>query len=397
VEPFTIQCTTCKARLIVKDESAIGDILACPKCHSMVQVVPPVGWKRPGGDSSPDQAAAAEADQPLPTAAPAKRLAPQKAAAVIPPALPPRNSTENVASDSVRTPTAGEFEAATRSMAASNWRLSGGGLVAGVVLGAAVWWVVATMSPAPQIVADTPGSTPETIDQAPPAPASHPEPQPLQDHSASTAESAPTAAPAPPAATLSEADPPIESVAENSLNTSAEGPAETGEAAPTADSEAAAKDSGPALKLEPVATPTIVAGGGASEVATGAPPLGPSAVDTPPEDEAPEAAAEAPSPEQPARLARDEIERRLGVALAEVEFADVTLAQFATFIEDVTGVPVTFDDSALSRAGLGRGTKVTVALRATTADAALRAATERAGLAYTVSDDGRIVVTAHNR
>ena len=46
VELFTIQCTTCRARLKVNDESVIGDILACPKCGSMVQVVPPVGWKR---------------------------------------------------------------------------------------------------------------------------------------------------------------------------------------------------------------------------------------------------------------------------------------------------------------------------------------------------------------
>lgn len=46
MELFTLQCTTCQARLKVKDESAIGDIVACPKCGSMVQIVPPVGWQR---------------------------------------------------------------------------------------------------------------------------------------------------------------------------------------------------------------------------------------------------------------------------------------------------------------------------------------------------------------
>ncbi len=38
---FTIRCTTCEARLGVKDETLIGQILACPKCGSMVLVAPP--------------------------------------------------------------------------------------------------------------------------------------------------------------------------------------------------------------------------------------------------------------------------------------------------------------------------------------------------------------------
>jgi len=41
VEPFSISCTTCQARLRVRDEAAIGQILACPKCGSMVLVEAP--------------------------------------------------------------------------------------------------------------------------------------------------------------------------------------------------------------------------------------------------------------------------------------------------------------------------------------------------------------------
>jgi len=41
---FTITCTTCKARLAVRSADAVGAILECPKCESMVQVVPPDGW-----------------------------------------------------------------------------------------------------------------------------------------------------------------------------------------------------------------------------------------------------------------------------------------------------------------------------------------------------------------
>ena len=41
---FSITCTTCQAKLAVRSEAAIGAILECPKCQSMVQVVPPEGW-----------------------------------------------------------------------------------------------------------------------------------------------------------------------------------------------------------------------------------------------------------------------------------------------------------------------------------------------------------------
>ncbi len=32
MEPFAIQCATCKARLKVRELAAVGQILACPKC-----------------------------------------------------------------------------------------------------------------------------------------------------------------------------------------------------------------------------------------------------------------------------------------------------------------------------------------------------------------------------
>lgn len=44
---FSIVCTTCRARLRVRSEEAVGAILECPKCGSMVQVVPPEGWQPP--------------------------------------------------------------------------------------------------------------------------------------------------------------------------------------------------------------------------------------------------------------------------------------------------------------------------------------------------------------
>jgi DNA-directed RNA polymerase subunit RPC12/RpoP len=44
---FSIACATCAARLTVKSTSAIGQVLACPRCGSMVLVEAPEGWTPP--------------------------------------------------------------------------------------------------------------------------------------------------------------------------------------------------------------------------------------------------------------------------------------------------------------------------------------------------------------
>ncbi len=41
---FSVSCTTCRAKLVVRNKEAIGAILECPKCGSMVMVSPPEGW-----------------------------------------------------------------------------------------------------------------------------------------------------------------------------------------------------------------------------------------------------------------------------------------------------------------------------------------------------------------
>ena len=44
---FTFSCSTCEAKLVVKDEKLVGKILACPNCGSMVLVQPPVAAPTP--------------------------------------------------------------------------------------------------------------------------------------------------------------------------------------------------------------------------------------------------------------------------------------------------------------------------------------------------------------
>ena len=47
MEPFSIRCETCAARLKVTNPSAVGQKLACPKCGSMILVTAPEGWQPP--------------------------------------------------------------------------------------------------------------------------------------------------------------------------------------------------------------------------------------------------------------------------------------------------------------------------------------------------------------
>ncbi len=68
MEPFSISCTTCQARLRVQDESAIGQILACPKCGSMVLIQPPAGMA----------AGPAPRGKPEPAASPTKPAPPNR-------------------------------------------------------------------------------------------------------------------------------------------------------------------------------------------------------------------------------------------------------------------------------------------------------------------------------
>ncbi len=212
MELFTIHCTTCRARLKVNDESAIGKILACPKCHSMVQVVPPVGWQ--------SAAAAAATPGELVFDEPAVKTGSSilssssssviKASGAVPPALPPRggprpsDSTASIAASAAATsaPPLPELPAANQPAAASagaevgpgvetapaaagtttwaalaararqDWPILGGGLLAGVVLGAIVWLFIASQSADELTVAQA--QAPAEADTPPLAPTRRP-------------------------------------------------------------------------------------------------------------------------------------------------------------------------------------------------------------------------------
>ncbi len=72
MEPFRIICTTCQARLKVYKPEAIGKVLACPKCESMVLVTPPPGSL--GSDTPEAILAAADTALANPWTSPVERV-----------------------------------------------------------------------------------------------------------------------------------------------------------------------------------------------------------------------------------------------------------------------------------------------------------------------------------
>ena len=76
MQPFSIQCETCSARLKVKNASAIGQRLACPKCGGMVLVEPPDGWQADDSATAGEPGKVDVPQQPRPTAAQAQGAEP---------------------------------------------------------------------------------------------------------------------------------------------------------------------------------------------------------------------------------------------------------------------------------------------------------------------------------
>ena len=62
MQSFPVICETCHSRLRVRDPDAVGQIHACPKCDSMVHVVPPPGWADRSVDPPPSPTATDPAD-----------------------------------------------------------------------------------------------------------------------------------------------------------------------------------------------------------------------------------------------------------------------------------------------------------------------------------------------
>jgi hypothetical protein len=367
----------------------------------MVQVVPPVDWKRPGsGDSFPGDLAAVLPAESKPAARTSEPSLKKAAAAVaaVPPALPLRPEPQPSTAAMPASPEIGPSLSSTvAAWARQEWLLLSSGLAGGIMLGAAVWFVVAIQSNTPVVVLEQAVADESPVDSANTEPAfslTAAAPAAKTSQAASAAEPADTpqdepqgvADTTPPAASdaVKSAAPAASEHAGQQLSQPT--PAETAE-------DTAPPEPGPSLRLEPIRPNSTLPDLTAAVASAG---------NTSPEELVPldpepagEAAGspEADSPGKPAPLSREQIDERLAVSLESVEFADVPLAQFAAFIGDVSGVPVTLDEAALAKAGQGRKTPISVKHKETTAGEALRAAVQRAGLSIAFRD-GRIVISA---
>ncbi len=419
MELFTIQCTTCNVRLKVKDESFIGTIVNCPKCHGMVQIVPPIGWQRDGAAPSATEAAAgaaslsaaeASASASAPSAPPVPR-------AVAPPAVespgvaspqgkPPMAETP-VAPSSNPTPTAMSWRDTIVARFKTDWLLLTGGLATGIVAGVAAWWIIGAGSEVPDQIAHAAVPVQTTAAQAepdqqdePPEPLTAPAPtddveltattdvaQPVAIETQPSAESSDGQTPAPPRSEATAAEPGTDASQGNEqVATDARAGAPVESSKPSLKLERAEKSEPTSNPLE-VSTTGIAAPPSAGNLATSPDEAGaePSPLDVEPADDA----ADAPETKM---LSQSTVDERMSLTLGEVKFVGVPLAQFVDFVSDVTMLPITIDDAALAKAGKRRNMPVSVQVSDTTVQDALRSALAPLGLTYELRGN-RLTVT----
>lgn len=230
MELFSVACITCNARIKVRSTSAVGQILACPRCGGMVQIEPPAGWKPPPEGIAPKS----------PTAA-AKR-APQPSSDV--PGEPPVYTAEPVADDLAAPTLVSPHEQRTRRII-----YLVGGLAAAAVAGFGLWAGSGDNGP-PEEAADQPIA--KIVATATPS-ASATKPKPAATHTAPTA----TAVKPPAIATATAGATAPKAVASPTASASPTRPSilALADAAPTPSGTAVAMASFPAVPAPPVAQP----------------------------------------------------------------------------------------------------------------------------------------------
>ncbi|MFO0896738.1 MAG: hypothetical protein U0836_04835 [Pirellulales bacterium] len=326
---FSISCETCGARLKVRSMQALGEIVGCPKCGSMIQVAAPEGW------SPPAIAGVATAEDHAP------------------PADAPNDVQQQTADEEQLTEST-----ASRSLMWLGLAAAGLLLVAG--LGVA-WWLAdgqtevaqgpgalaAPVDPPASVEPDAAGQATETSDPVEAtAPAAQVEPEPA----AETSQPAP-AQPAPTSNEASNAEPP----------TGHEPPA--GEPAET-----------PAHTVPPM-PPTPKE----------AEPPAPAAERT----DQPGAAA--PAPAVPPRPRSQDLRARLAAPLSSIKFTNVALADVLEDLSQLAGVPISLDAHNVPNAAGLAATPISADLESTTVGAATTAVIRDLGLEG-VLVDGQVLI-----
>ena len=181
---FSITCTTCQARLKVLSEAGIGTIQACPKCGSMVQLIPPPGWQpKPRAPEAPaaPPVAAPPPTAPQPTSHAAAPQPPASAAVPQPPPLPVATSAAQTS------PPAAETSPAASAL--RPWLFLGVVPITAVAVAVGTWVLFRSSTTAPPVPAPpasqtSPTPPPKTdTEPAPEKPAPRPQRRWLPDDS----------------------------------------------------------------------------------------------------------------------------------------------------------------------------------------------------------------------
>jgi hypothetical protein len=444
VEPFVIQCTTCRARLKVSDPALVGDIVGCPKCESFVQVTPPPGWQPPAPSVAAAVAAAipnagvpagssasgtipVELTQSSAAAAakpPKARGAAAKAPSAPPPPLPGSATPAaalSAAAIAGKTAPAARVASGTSSLivpepaaepgalaqllsaARQHYWISTGSLASLTALVAIAWMVFgwkANVSPATDSQSTDSQSTGLALGGNSQQNAADPNDKKpsaeKQDTNAATGDpqhATPDRSIAgweEPAGTGEHADASTEPT-----DTSAEPAADATATADTAlpgarrktDSldpiaRALATEPEPLLSSNPGAAPTDLPDGLSPGKAAASKGVAPSSSAGSQEE-----AAESESATRAALV--EHLQDRVPAG----EFRGIPLIQFVAFLSDFSTVPITIDAESLQQAGKDSKTKITVKLAGETVEAALRAALAKPGLTFRI-EPKRLVIVA---
>ncbi|MHB1035205.1 MAG: hypothetical protein ACYC35_10715 [Pirellulales bacterium] len=359
---FSIICTTCHARLNVRDPAAIGQILACPRCSSMVLVEAPADWKPEPGDSPASAAgeAASLTDAQLdPTdivAQPAPWLG---ALRQLLDAAPPWQK----------------------------WSLMAGVPAFGLAMVLGLWAIFSHgEDAAPAAVTAMAGNS--TAQKISPSPAANSAAKPATEQAPPNPPAGASAKPLPPP---SSAKPPAKKpAAESKPKPSGVQPATTAQKpAPAAPPESPAKKS--PEKDPGSAKPRVAIGDDPSDPLLALDP-GPSAGPLQPlPAKAPAAASPSPADKSPAKkpepnrvTSEVNVQARLADKIAAIDFAGVSAADFVRFLSELSTLRITLDLDAMSAAGLGPGDPMTVRLSDTTVGGALESALTPYGLAAVI-------------
>jgi hypothetical protein len=371
MELFSITCTTCNARLTVRSMAAIGQILACPKCQSMVQIAAPEGWTPPVANGKPvDTGARTKTRAAANRGKSAGRAATNPAAPAdasgsldsdfATPAATASTATSGSEPSTPETPPA----AASTNQTIVRRTVMAAGLAVAICLTLFFTLRPQTNEPASVVVA---------VDD-PPVDASSSEDRSDDKPAATDEHAAQVAAPTPSEPT----EPPTQAPDE-----------------PKADSEPGA--------IPPLATPSSpTAPMPLPQRGAAMPPVSIAAAPSTPANQAAESAeplANSKPLDEAAELTSEvsaedrAIATRLEERIAAIDFQRTKLSDLAEFLARMANVTLRFDPEALVAANVKTTAPVSVKQTETTVGRALDAALEKLGLAYEIRDAQVVIVT----